>query len=116
VFEPSGSAPLLIGEGSTTDKAVGEEVEIAMTEAIAVRAELKAERTGTRWSDQLLTVTNANPFAIRFEAEIVASDDHRITRASASFGHHRGRDVWAVEVPANGSASLRYRLTQRRHR
>lgn len=114
LFEPHGGANLLIGEGSIADKAVGEEVEIDLADATQVTAVLKAERSGTRWSDQLLTVTNANPFPIRFEAEVVAGDSYRITRPSAAFGRHRGRDVWAVAVPANGSASLRYRVKERR--
>jgi hypothetical protein len=114
LFEPGGGTNLLIGEGSIADKAVGEEVEIDAAEATQVSVVLKAERSGKRWSDQLLTVANANPFPVRFEAEMVADDSYRITKASAAFGRHRGRDVWAVEVPANGSAILRYRLRHRR--
>jgi len=105
---------VLIGEGSIADKAVGEEVEIEAADAPQVTAALKAERKGRRWSDQLLTVSNANAFPVRFEAELVASDAYRVTHPSAGFGRHRGRDVWAVEIPANGSATLRYRLKERR--
>jgi hypothetical protein len=114
LFEPHGAANLLIGEGEIADKAVGEEVEIDTDPATQVRAELKTERSGTRWSDRVLTVTNANRFPVRFEAELLPSDNRRLTRLSAAFGRHRGRDVWAVEVPANGSATLRYRLRERR--
>ncbi|MES2445340.1 MAG: hypothetical protein V4574_21140 [Pseudomonadota bacterium] len=116
VFEPLGPTSALIGEGTIADKAVGEEVEVEVVEATQVVAKLKEARSGKRWSDQLLTVTNANPFAVRFEAELVADDEHRLVRPSAKLGRRRGRDAWIVEVPANGTVTLRYRSKQVRRR
>ncbi|MDF7774750.1 hypothetical protein P1X14_05810 [Sphingomonas sp. AOB5] len=116
VFEPLGDSRALIGEGSITDKAVGEEVEIQIAESYQVNA--MVDETGTNddgsWTDQLLTVTNANPFPVRFEAELTADDGWTRARTSARLKRKNGRDVWAVEIPANGKVELRYRLVEQR--
>lgn len=114
VFEPLGDSRALIGEGSITDKAVGEEVEIEIAESSQVNAMVDELRSGDdgSWSDQLLTVTNANPFPVRFEAELTVGDGWTRTRPSARLKRKNGRDIWAVEIPANGKVELRYRLVE----
>ena len=114
VFVPTGAASLLIGEGAIADKAVGEEVEMRIADATQVTVQIEKQRAGKRWSDQLVTVTNANPFAVRFEAELVAGDGYRVVQPSAAFGRQHGHDLWAVEIPANGTATLTYRVKLRR--
>lgn len=112
VFEPLGERRLLIGEGSIFDKAVGEEVEIEAGEATQVAAEVKQLRDAGDREDYELTVTNANPFAIRFEGEFQLGDYLKLSRLSGRTLRKNGYDVWAVEVPANGTVKLRYRLTE----
>ena len=109
VFEPRGASRLLVGEGSIEDKAVNEEVQLDVAEATQVTANMDSGDDGDDWEDQILTVTNANPYPIRFEGEFENADDYRRTRVSARLIRKNGRDVWAVEVPANGKATLRYR-------
>ena len=54
--------------------------------------------------DYVLTVRNANPFAIRFEADFRLDDAAtRIERIGAKLGRKNGQAVWAIEVPANGT-------------
>jgi len=109
VFAPRGDSRVLIGEGSIEDKAVNEEVQFDIAEATQVTAEVNSGEDGDDWEDQILTVTNANPYPIHFEGEFENGDDYRRTHVSARLIRKNGRDVWAVEVPANGTATLRYR-------
>ncbi|NIJ22455.1 hypothetical protein FHS95_004170 [Sphingomonas naasensis] len=109
VFEPLGERRLLVGEASLDDKAVNEEVQLDIAEATQVTADVDYGEDGNDWEEQILTVTNANPYPIRFEGEFEQTDEYRRTRVSARLGRHNGHDVWAVTVPANGTATLRYR-------
>ena len=98
--------PLLIGEGSIADNAIGEDVEIELGEAPGVRAiqRLLEDKRGKKRVE--VEVTNDSPAPIRYEAELMA-DGARI-RADSKLGKRDGRPLWAVTVPANGSATLRY--------
>ena len=108
VFEATGGRPILVGESSTDDKAVGEDVEFKLGTSPSVSADAdevirKGRRTGYR-----LTVTNANPWPIAYEAKF-APVDGRFT-ASAKLGKRDGKALWAVSVPANGTATLDYSI------
>jgi hypothetical protein len=111
VFEPHGGARLLIGEGSVGDKAEGEDVEVRIAEATQVTVSVDDDETGDAWQSYVLTVRNANPYPIQFEATVDLEDgDSRLQRMSATLVRKDGKRIWAVEVPANGTRTLRYRL------
>jgi hypothetical protein len=111
VFEPHGGARLLIGEGSVGDKAEGEDVEVRIAEATQVTVSVDDDETGDNWESYVLTVRNANPYPIRFEAIVdLEEGDSRLQRMSATLVRKDGKRIWAVEVPANGARTLRYRL------
>ena len=110
LFEPLGERSMLVGEGSLTDKAINEEVEVEVASATQVTARIDDGEEGDNWQDHVLTVTNANPWPVRYEAELEVSDGYHRTRASGRLMRHNGHDVWAVEVPANGEVKLTYRL------
>jgi hypothetical protein len=117
VFEAQGGERLLSGEGAIEDKAVGEEVEVELAAATQVSAVLtdgkKAKGKKRRgWTEHVLTVSNANPFAIRYEAELYVSPERTLERPSRKLGRKNGRDLWRVEVPANSSRALTYRLAE----
>lgn len=116
VFEPLGERRVLIGEGAIGDKAVNEDVEIEIAAATQVHAALTRTRAGAAddGGDFALAVTNANPFAVRYEAVLTWGNGLNRARASAKLARKDGRDIWAVEIPANGSATLRYSLTAAR--
>jgi hypothetical protein len=115
VFQPLGERRLLLGEGEIADKAVNEEVEVRLGPATQISVQLEESGSGDDWEEHALVVSNANPFPIRYEAELAVSDDYRRTRSSARLGRKNGRDVWAIEVPANGTARLVYRLKEQRN-
>ncbi len=109
LFADRGGRPLLIGQGSLSDNAVGEDVEIPLDEAPGVRAVqrvIAAEKNGRRAE---LVVTNDSPGPIRYEAEFLV--DGAKLKADRKLAARDGRPLWAVTIPANGSATLRYRVS-----
>jgi hypothetical protein len=107
LFGTSNGRRILLGEGSLDDRAVGEDVEIGTGEAPGVTARLVSP---TKHDDYLLTVTNDHASPIRFEAELDVRDGQTL-RLRGRLARRNGRPLWAVTVPANGTATLRYRLT-----
>lgn len=103
LFASIGGRPVLLGEGSLEDLAIGEDVEIAFGAASGVRGRL-IEVSDGRYE---LTVTNDGPAAILYEAEF---EGQRV-KADTRLGKRDGRPLWAVTVPANGTRTLRYRVS-----
>jgi hypothetical protein len=104
----AGDRPLLIGRGTMRDVAVGEEVEIVIGQATAVAAQLKQVTPGRDGTGEWeLTVSNADAKPIRFEAELDESGYSLHT--AAALPRRDGRPVWIATVPANGTATLRFR-------
>lgn len=105
--------PILLGEGSIRDRAIGEDVEIAVGEATGVLTRIEErEDRGEDWEDFVLTVTNDQARPVRFEAEFTVEEDSIFT-PRARLGNRDGTPLWRVTVPANGQATLRYRVTER---
>lgn len=95
---------ILIGEGRIGDHAPGEKVEIVIGHSPGVIASQKEDGPAGAW---LLTLANSSPLAERVEIELPLGaqpigGDKLVKRD--------GIKIWSVQVPANGSASLRYRL------
>lgn len=114
LFERRDGASLLIGEAEIEDKAVDEEIELNFQPSSQVRVKLEdvtADDAALEVEEYRLTVTNANSWPVRFEADFVIQERNRFSHPSARMGRRNGRDTWSTEVPANGSASFRYRLT-----
>jgi len=112
VFEAVGGRPILVGESATDDKAIGEDIEFKLGQSPSVTADTdevirKGRRVGYR-----LTVTNANPWSIAYEAKFAPTDGRM--SASATLGRRDGKALWAVSVPANGTATLDYPIRQNR--
>lgn len=114
VFESAGGRPMLLGTPVMADKAVDEEVELTLepgpSVAVAVTNLDDSEGPGER---KRLTISNANPFPIRYEARIRIGDGERL-RAERRLVRRDGRSIWSVTVPANGRATLDYSVTARR--
>ncbi|MEA3012144.1 MAG: hypothetical protein QOD42_689 [Sphingomonadales bacterium] len=111
LFRDEGSRSLLIGEGEVRDHAVGEEVEIDIGEAPGVVSRV-TRAPGGRRNDYLLTVTNDQSYPVRFEATFRTLPGNMRAR-DVELGRRNGLPAWTVTVPANGSATLRYRLRRR---
>jgi hypothetical protein len=103
--------PLLIGETTIADLAIGEEVEIEAGEASGVTVTLEEPDQGRRWEDHRLTVANDHAVPVRYEAEFEVGDDERF-RPRERLLRRDGRPLWAVTVPPNGRATLDYRTVE----
>jgi hypothetical protein len=99
--------PFLLGEGSMTDRAVGESVEVNLDGTPGVTV---IQRHLVRHTDQAeaeLVVTNDQASPARFEARF--GDERKPLGSSERIARRDGAYWWSVVVPANGSRTLRVR-------
>jgi hypothetical protein len=111
LFTEGAGRPILLGEGSVEDRAVGEDVEIGVGQAPGVTTQVTEARHSGRRHDYLLTVANDGSESVPFEAEFNLNDEIRF-QPRVRLATARGRPMWAVTVPANGTATLRYRVIE----
>jgi len=109
VFAAGLGRPILLGEGALRDRAVGEDVEVEIGEAPGVRAEIRRDRERPR-DNYVLTITNDQTLPVRYEIEFDPDEGDGFSANGARLGRRNGHPLWLVTVPANGSATLRYRL------
>ncbi len=110
VFEEQGGTMLLSGEGGLPDRAEGEDVEIELAESTQVTVESEQLQGDDRSRTVELVARNARAVPVRFEARIATGGSVRIEKASRKLGRKDGRSIWAVSIPANGSARLTYKI------
>jgi hypothetical protein len=106
LFAMAGDRPILVGQGSLGDRAVGEDVEIDIGPAGGVGSTLRTIAEGPRRNDYELTVSNDQPRQVMFEAEFDVTMN--AFRSDARVTTRDGRPLWRVRIPANGTATLRY--------
>lgn len=111
VFEPQGTDMLLVGQGGLRDYAVNEDVEFRLSSSPQVHVAVTETGSGARWTEYEAKVTNANSWPIQFEGSLRLYDGQKVVRPSAQLPRKYGRPTWTVRVPANGEATLRYRVT-----
>jgi hypothetical protein len=92
---------MLLGEGGVDDKAIGEDVEIAIAQSPGVIARAVVQVKGR----VTVTVTNANPYPVAVEAKL---DGDRLSGFSAKTRRKDGEWLWETVVPANGNMVLSY--------
>ncbi len=100
LYQQGGARELLVGEGSVGDKAVGEDVEVDVTTATGVIA---------RQADNVLIVSNDNAYPVAFEAKL---GDRNLSGFGGKVRRKDGQWLWATTIPANGTATLKYRETR----
>ena len=107
LFGAGGGRPILLGEGSLTDLAINEDVEVYLGPAAGVRTRLLLQSRTAKVRRYELTVTNDHSRAIRFEGEFGNLGSARF-RPRARLSRRDGMPLWALTIPANGSATLRF--------
>lgn len=112
LFEPWRGRPLLIGEGSTDDKAVGEKVEIELGSPTNVTSELIATERDSGGEERVLTVSNALPRPVSFEAELGPVEERLHARSGGTIVRADGKWIWRVTVPGNSRQQLTYEARQ----
>lgn len=110
VFNQVDGQSLLVGESSIADKAVGEEVEFEMGASPAVATIVKAVKEKKRRTRYEAVVTNANPWPVSYEAEILMADGATLRSPGTRLEKKNGRPLWVTTVPANATAKLSYEV------
>ena len=109
LYEEWHGRPLLVGEGSTGDKAIGEKVEIEMGAPSNVNVTVKAIARGKGTEQRSVTVANALPHPIQYEAEIGDAGSERLSGfTGGKVVREDGKWIWRLTLPANSSRELRY--------
>lgn len=115
VFTGGGTRPILLGESSTDDKAVGEQIEFKLGATPNVHATVTTitARPGDRRQRRYrLVVSNANAWPIAYEARLDPGiDGVRLNAPNARLGTKDGKPFWAITVPANATVMLDYEIT-----
>jgi hypothetical protein len=106
----AGGRPILAGEGNVDDHAVGELVEIYVGDAPGVMTRLTP--VARRRNEFQLVVTNDQSVPIDYEATFVANP-RDIRPRGTRLARRDGRALWALAIPANGTATLRFRRIRR---
>lgn len=116
VFTDVDGRRLLVGRSKLDDKAVDENVELKLGETDQVKGDTDLLDTGAGWDRYRLTITNANPWPIDYEAAIIADDDGEkaIEQPSRRLGSKNGQPLWTIRVPANGTATLDYTVRKKK--
>jgi hypothetical protein len=110
LFTERQGRPILLGEGSLGDRAIGEDVEIDVGEAAGVRAAIDYDDESDEDDRYVLTATNDQAAPVRYEMEFLPDEGDEVRARGARLGRRNGRPLWVVTIPANGRATLRYRL------
>jgi hypothetical protein len=108
LFGARAGRPMLLGEGTMPDRAVGEDVEIELSAVPGINGQIAVTGEDRRWRRYRLTVTNDRAVAIAYEA--IFYDDPETMRFARRLGRRHGRPLWAVTIPPNGSVTLDYRV------
>jgi hypothetical protein len=100
--------PFMLGEGALGDRAVGDKVEVELAGTPGVTTLVEKVRETEAWVEYRLTVTSDRPDPIHFETQF--RDVGNEFRPDTRLPRRDGMPLWAVTVPANGTATLRYRI------
>ncbi|HEU0045369.1 hypothetical protein [Sphingomonas sp.] len=97
---------LLLGTGRIEDKAVGERVRIGA----GTSAQVLVEQTVPTRGQGRIEASNANPFPATVEVALAAPVGN--VEPTPGLVDVEGRPTWVATLPANGRATLTYRLRQ----
>lgn len=112
LFQDAAGRRMLVGEARIDDKTLNEDVDLVFGEAGNVTVEDEEIRDGGLWEEDRLTVRNANPFPIQFEAEFQNDENTYYGHFSGKTLKRRGKLVWVATISANGTAILDYRESE----
>jgi hypothetical protein len=110
-FQSAAGRRMLVGETSITDKAVGEEVEFTLANTSNVSVDVEEKERNNKSERYVITVSNANPFPITFEAEFSADTYSRHDKFTGKMIRKKGKTIWSVIIGPNSEMELGYRKT-----
>jgi hypothetical protein len=109
VFENSTYGSQLVGEIKVKDRAVGDEIELALPATSAVQVAANRLTQDKNGADYKLRLSNANPYAISAEITLPVT----VRNMPTGVRKKDGNPVWYVTVPANDSAELQVNVPNR---
>ncbi len=98
----------LIGEATTADKTVDEDVDLVFGDAGDVTVETETPPKDD--NKRIVTIRNASPFAITYEVEFPVSADYSYIDLPRGLIRKPGKRVWRTTIPANDAARLTYSI------
>jgi hypothetical protein len=111
-FQSAAGRRMLVGESNISDRAVGEEVEFSFAQASNVTVDIEDTGSDKKSESYALTVSNANPFPITFEAEF-GSDTYTLhDKFTDKTIRKKGKAIWREVIDPNSKKSLGYRETR----
>jgi hypothetical protein len=111
-FQSAAGRRMLVGETSIADKAVGEEVEFTIANTSNVSVDVEEKESNKKSERYVMTVSNANPFPITFEAEFSADTYSRHDKFTGKMIRKKGKTIWSVIIDPNSEMELGYRKTE----
>lgn len=106
VFEDSSYGPLLAGQDSLKDRAVGDKVEMAIGAGSDVRMSANVVSNTGKVQSWKVNVTNARNHPVKVELKI----PYKLKGKPAQVTQIDGVPTWRVTVPANGEANLDFQM------
>lgn len=111
IFEDSRFGPLLAGQAVLKDKAVGDEIEIAIGTASDVRFAVSLINAGSTKQRYRIEISNGRNEPVRTEFEI----PYELRRQPKGIEKVDGVPTWKTTVPANGTAMIEYEVRMERN-
>lgn len=108
LFDDTDGRQVLVGQAVIRDFALNEDVEIDFGTVPGIASVQTPVVRGKNQVDYEVVVTNDRPHPIAYELEIGAQPAQ--VRSETRLGRRNGMALWSVTIPANGSATLRYRV------
>jgi hypothetical protein len=108
VFGARDGRPVLLGEGTVYDHAVGQDVEIELGEAPGITSQIALLGEDRRWRRYRLTATNDRNVPIAYQATFYGDPEN--IRFPERLGRRGGWPFWTATIPANSSVTLDYRV------
>ncbi len=106
VFEDSKYGPLLTGESSLLDRAVGDEIEMRVGDSSDVRISSTRISEKSKRQKWKIEVTNARNSAVNVEVYL----PYQLQGNPKGVQKVDGIPIWKTTLPANGDATLHYEL------
>jgi len=109
LYQESDLGRMYVGETTTPDKSLDEEVELVFGDAANVTLESSEEPGGASGTSRhIVTIRNANPFAITFEIEFPDGGDARFSYPAGKLTRKPGKRVWTAVIRPNAAKTLKY--------
>jgi hypothetical protein len=109
LFAERNGRPFLLGEGSMTDRAVGETVEVVLEGSPGVKVAQRQVRRDGKEHETEVVVTNDDAKPVRFEVRF--ADERKPLSSSERLVRRDGAYWWTAAIPANGIRMLRIRYS-----